>query len=376
MRAFLSDIRFAIRTLLRSPGFAAVAVLTLALGIGASTGIFSLVNGLLLRSLPVDRPSELVWVGLDVSAGRWSNTHSYRLYEVLRDSDAPFRGFAASSFANVGLSHRESTQMVTLSLVTGEYFPLLGVGAAAGRVLSAADDRRDAPGALVLAHNVWRDRFGSDAAIVGSRVQLAGEPFVVVGVAAAGFYGNSNNPRVDGWAPMAKVPVLALHPSFRDSEKWKDAGSRFLQILARMPPDVSPELARAAAEVAYRAYVEEYFAPLKDVSPAMRERYANHAVALRPMRALSPQSHETYSNLLALLGGAVGLLLLITCSNVANLLLARGLNRRQELAIRAASGASRIRLARQLLAEALVLSVALQARLVSSCRGISHRFCE
>ena len=334
MTGLTQDIRSAIRALVRSPGFAAVAVLTLALGIGATTAIFSFANALLLRDLPVEAPEKLVWI-----SGR--DSLSYRYYEILRDDLSAFSGVAATAYASTGLTVADSTEQVQLALASGEYFHVLGLRPALGRLLEPRDDSVDAPRVAVLRHSFWQARFGGDPGVIGRPILLAGQPFTVVGVAAPGFEGLNTGSPDQLWAPMSHYDVLKP-----GGFPWRSPNATWLQMFGRIAPGVSPEQAQANASLLHSRYLEE---------TGWKDRES--AIQLDPVRPMPPYAVEQYGRRLEMLAVAVGLLLLIACANLANLLLARGVGRRREMAVRTAAGASRRTLIRQLLVEAGALGL-------------------
>ncbi len=353
MGTLLQDVRYAVRTLTKSPGFTTVAVLTLALGIGANTAIFSFVNALLLRDLPVQTPERLVWIGVEYGPGRWDSTLGHRYYELLRDTPGAFSGVAAMSGGSVAMTVADSSEQVHFGLVSGEYFHVLGVPPAPGRVLLPKDDVAGAERVLVLRHSFWRSRFGADPAIIGSTVTLAGQPYTVVGVAPPGFHGIDIEYPGDLWVPLIHVKELR-----GGTFDYFNLDSSWLQVVGRVSPGVSQQQATAAAATVYSWFGEEYLASRPEPPSArLRERYKNPTMRLEPVKAVSPYAMKRYRDTLSMLAGAVGFLLLIACANVASLLLARCVRRRQEFAVRTATGASRWRLVRQLLAEGGVLAV-------------------
>jgi predicted permease len=345
------DLRYALRMLRKGPGFTAAAILTLALGIGANASIFTFVDALLLRSLNVVAPEQLVWVAATTPDGSTSTTHSYRFYEILRDMETRFRGVCAYGPRSTAMTFGENTERISAGLATGEFFHLLGARQHLGRLFGPADDRT--PGAhpvAVLEYRFWQDRFGSDPEVVGQQILLAGHPFTIIGVAEQGFVGPSRGSGPDLWAPMTMTAEVL--PSF---SSWRQVGLLWLSVLARMQPGVTVEQARAAAQVGFQRYTNERIGTGISSQRAERER-ARH-VMLEPAAYGRRSSYERYRQILTLLGAIVGLLLLIACANVASLLLARASSRRQEIAVRLAIGAGRGRLVRQLLTESLLLAL-------------------
>ena len=353
------DIRYAMRQLRRSPGFAITAVVTLALGIGATTAIFTLVYQVMLRALPVEKPEQLYKVGKSsgccVNSGLEDNwtLYSYDLYRMFRDRTPGVQGVAAVQAGTTTLSvrrpGRSSAQPLGTRFVSGNYFPVLGVTPFAGRMLRPEDDQEDAIPVAVMSYALWQTKFGGDPTVVGGTLLLSGNPVTVVGISAESFQGERNQGDSVGlWLPLSEEPVIQP-----DQPLLKFAGDEWLDLLVRIDdPNRVP-----AVQLAVQGELRQWLAanvglfpdsPAKDFSRQTTELVA----ASGGINDLADQ----YRHPLELLMWVAGFVLLIACANLANLMLVRGMARQQELALRSAMGAPRGRLVRQMLVEALVLA--------------------
>jgi putative ABC transport system permease protein len=361
MPTLLQDVRYGLRMLAKNPGFTFIAILTLALGIGANTAIFSLLNQVLLRRLPVRNPAELVVLkspgpkhGHVWSDGDDSEIFSYPLYKGLAKNTAVFDGVMARYQFSAAIASHGQTDRGSGELVTGNYFEVLGVRPALGRVLSPADD--DAQGAhpvLVLSHAYWTRHFGGEAGALNQTILVNNTEMTIVGVAQTGFSGIQVGQTPDIFVPMTMKGQMT--PIRNGLDDWNDS---FLAVLARLKTGVSKEQAEAGINVDYPGLLEQQAATLKlRAGGKDRQEFLSKKIVLYPgAQGRTTVQRDSGPALMALFA-MVALVLLISCTNVANLLLAKAAARQREFAIRAALGATPGRMMRQLLVESFLCAL-------------------
>jgi predicted permease len=353
------DVRYAVRALRRSPGFATVAILSLALAIGANTSIFTVLNALFLRSLPVHEPARLrivTWTGRDrmparsrsgysteLGGVRVQSSFSWDAFQRIESLQQVFSSAAGFTPSNTNIVVRSQAQVARGALVTGRYFETLGVPAALGRTLTPSDDSAAAPHVAVIGWALYQRAFGGDSNALGSTITLDRTPYIVTGILPPGFLGIDQNSPVDVYVPMARVPELADRNSFLKRDSW------WVQMIARLRPGITDAQARAVVDVALARATQV-------VAEERGEKLNNpKSILLEGRTGLAFLNQRIRDFLLTLLG-MVALVLLIACANIANLLLARGAARERELAVRQSIGAGRFRIVRHLLTETLVIA--------------------
>ncbi len=341
----LQDVRFAIRVLRHNPAFTTLAVLTLALGIGANTTIFSMTNATLLRAPDgIHAPDRVVQIGRD-RPDQGFDALAYPYYELFRGNAAALDGVAAWSAEGAFLGHDGELTSVTTQLVTGAYFDVLGLRPALGRLITPADDRE--PGAhpvAVVGHAAWERLFGSDRNLIGTEIRLNGVPYSVIGVAPAGFGGTDViGTATDVWIPMAmSEQLLGAQYAF---DSVDSPGFSWLWLVGRLDGEATAAAAKAELDALYRNQFEENWG-----------EPPNHSIGVLHGVGLRPDERAALGSILAILSVIVGAVLVVACGNLANLLLARGMARSRELGVRVALGASRMRIVRQLLTESVLLA--------------------
>jgi predicted permease len=365
MEHLFKDIRFGLRGLLKRKAFALVAVLTLALGIGANTAIFTLVNAVMLKTLPVYKPEELVLFSDATSegtstedsprTGAWER-FSYASYEHLRKNNQSFQDIVALRSGESRLSVRQTDSQANAAvraqghLVSGNYFAVLGVRALRGRVLTPEDDNPSAPPAAVISHRYWQQQLNSDPNTVGKSLIINGTNFTVVGIAPPEFFGIRVRRAPDYWLPLAFQPQIELRDSYLTNNQVY-----FLTLLGRLKPGVTMAQAQSNMNLALQQFLTEQAG--SELTEERQKGIQNTYVTLAAGEGGLSGLRRNYSKPLQMLMAIVVMVLLISCANVGSLLLSRAASRKAEISLRMALGATRWRIIRQLLTESMLLAI-------------------
>ncbi|MGA7415100.1 MAG: ABC transporter permease [Bryobacteraceae bacterium] len=362
----MADLRDALRQLRKSPGFTTTAVITLALGIGATTAIFTLVHQVLLKSLPVTNPEELWRIGDKIRCCNWGgytqgedgdfSLFSWEAYKNFRAQTPEFVDLAALQAGNAALGVRRAGSQVETDhrngeYVSGNFFRTFGVNPWIGRLMTDADDEEGAPPVAVMSYHIWREKYASDPSVVGSSYEINGHPFTVIGVAAPGFYGAklSGWGMPDFWLPTTKEPLID-----GDTARLKRPNGNFLDLIGRVRPGVDPKSLEAKLKVEFHNWLASH---VPDMEPGEKQLWRQQTLHLIPGGAGVAAMKDQYEDGLKLLLIAAGCVLLVACGNLANLMLARGLKDRTQTSVRVALGASRGRLVRKALVESVLLAM-------------------
>jgi len=362
----LADLRDALRQLRKAPGFTTTAVITLALGIGATTAIFTLVHQVMLKSLPVAKPDELWRIGDKIRCCNWGGytqgndgnfaLFSWEAYKVFRDHAPEFTDLAALQAGNAPLGVRRVGSQAQADTRNGEYvsgnfFRTFGVQPWIGRLLTDADDQEGASPVAVMSYRIWKEKYGSDPSVVGANYQINGQSFTVIGVAAPGFYGA----KLAGWGmPDLWLPLTTELLIDGATARLKRPNGNFLDLIGRVRPGVNPKTLEAKLKVELHDWLASH---VPDMEPGEKQLWQQQTLHLTPGGAGVAAMRDQYQDGLKLLLVAAGCVLLVACGNLANLMLARGLKDRGQTSVRVALGASRQRLVRKALVESLLLAV-------------------
>src|SRR5499426_2147403 len=362
----MTDLHEALRRLRKAPGFTATAVITLALGIGATTAIFTLVHQVMLKSLPVTKPEELWRVGDKIRCCNWGgytqgndgnfSLFSYEAYKHFRDNTPEFADLAALQAGNAPLGVRRAGSQGPVDTrngqyVSGNFFRTLGVNPWIGRLMTDDDDQPGAPPVAVMSYHIWSDKYGADPSVVGASYQINGHLFSVIGVAPPGFYGAklAGWGMPDIWLPTNTEPLLG-----GEAQRLKRPNTNWLDILGRVRTGVNPK----TLEAKLRVELYEWLASHEpDMEPGEKQTWRQQTLHLIPGSAGTAAMRDQYEAGLKLLLIAAGCVLLVACGNLANLMLARGLKDHAQLSIRVALGASRRRIVRRSLVESTLLAI-------------------
>ena len=352
----LADLREAVRQLRKAPGVTITAVITLALGIGATTAIFTLVHQVMLKSLPVTKPEELWRIGDKVRCCNWGgytqgddgdfSLFSWEAYKHFRAHTPEFADLAALQAGNAPLGVRRAGSQAQADTRNGEYvsgnfFRTFGVQPWIGRLMTDADDQEGAPPVAVMSYRIWQDKYGSDPSVVGAGYQINGHPFTVIGVAPPGFYGA----KLAGWGmPDFWLPLTTELLIDGATARLKRPNGNFLDLIGRVRPGVNPKSLEAKLKVEFHDWLASH---VPDMEPGEKQLWQQQTLHLIPGGAGVAVMRDQYEDGLKLLLIAAACVLLVACANLANLMLARGLKDRAQTSIRVALGASRGRLVRK-----------------------------
>jgi putative ABC transport system permease protein len=362
----LADLRDALRQLRKAPGFTATAVITLALGIGATTAIFTLVHKVMLKSLPVTKPEELWRIGDKTRCCNWGGYNqgedgdfslfSWEMYKHFRAHTPEFVDLAALQAGNTALGVRRAGSQAPVDtrngeFVSGNFFRTMGVQPWIGRLTIDADDVEGAPSLAVMSYRIWREKYGSDLSVVGAAYQINGHPFTVIGVAPPGFYGAklAGGGMPDFWMPLTTELLIDGATS-----RLKRPDGNFLDLLGRVRPGTDPKLLEARLKVELHDWLASHVA---DMQPGEKQLWQQQTLHVVPGDAGVTAMRSQYEDGLKLLLVAAACVLLVACGNLANLMLARGLKERAQTSVRVALGASWPRLVRKALVESVLLAV-------------------
>jgi putative ABC transport system permease protein len=362
----LADLRDALRQLRKAPGFAGTAVITLALGIGATTAIFTLVNQVMLKSLPVTKPEELWRLGDKVRCCNWGgytqgedgdfSLFSWEMYKHFRSQTPEFSDLAALQPGNAPLGVRRAGSQAPVDtrngeFVSGNFFRTFGIQPWIGRLIADADDQEGAPPVAVMSYRIWKEKYGADPTVVGASYQMNGHPFTVIGVAAPGFYGAklAGWGMPDFWLPLTTEPLID-----EQAPRLKRPDGNWLDLIGRVRPGVNPKSLEAKLRVELHDWLASH---VQDMQPGEKQLWQQQTLHLTPGGAGVAAMRDEYQDGLKLLLIAAACVLLVACANLANLMLARGLKDRAQTSVRVALGASRGRLMRKALVECVILAL-------------------